>query len=95
MFYLVLSSSAFSLVNATDKLTYHKGLSFTTKDQDNDFSSINCAKSVDVKGAWWYGDCKTSNLNGVYRNGVDDGTMVWGAIRPIKRAEMKIRPVDF
>ena len=147
MFHVVLSSSVFSLGNATDKLTYHKGRSFTTKDQDNDSSSINCEKSVDVKGAcfyhilfssifslgnatdkltkhhngcsfstkdhdndvsttncaadvlirgaWWFGDCKTSNLNGVYRNGADDGTMVWGAMRPIKEAEMKIRPVDF
>jgi len=95
MFYLVLSSSVFSLGNATDKLTYHNGRSFTTKDQDNDPSSINCAKSDGVIGAWWYLDCRTSNLNGVYRNGADDGTMVWGAIRPIKRAEMKIRPVDF
>jgi len=95
VFYLVLSSSVFSLGNATDKLTYHKGRSFTTKDQDNDSSSVNCAESAEVKAAWWYGDCRTSNLNGVYRNGTDDGTMVWGAIRPIKRAEMKIRPVDF
>ena len=95
MFHVVLSSSVFSLGNATDKLTYHKGRSFTTKDQDNDSSTTNCAADVLIRGAWWFGDCKTSNLNGVYRNGADDGTMVWGAIRPIKEAEMKIRPVNF
>ena len=84
------------LGNATDNLSYHNGRKFSTKDQDNDVAPDNCASVEAIKGAWWYGDCRTSNLNGVYRNGADDGTMLWGAkIRPIKRAEMKIRPVDF
>ena len=83
------------LGTAGDKLTYHNGHRFSTKDQDNDVSTYNCATHPIVQGAWWYGDCRTSNLNGVYRNGSDDGTVVWGGIRPIKRAEMKIRPVDF
>ena len=96
MFYRIYYSSIFSLGNASDKLTYHNGRKFSTKDQDNDLSTVNCAAQNALKGAWWYGDCKTSNLNGVYRNEMDDGTMVWGAkIGPIKRAEMKIRPVDF
>jgi len=85
----------FSLGNARDKLSYHNDRKFTTKDQDNDLSSVNCAADERIKGAWWYGDCRTSNLNGVYRNGADNGTIVWGPIRPIKRAEMKIRPMDF
>ena len=83
----------FSLGNATDKLTYHNGHKFSTKDRDNDVSQVKCAQKV--KGAWWYGDCRESNLNGVYRNGSDNGTMIWGGIRPVKRAEMKIRPIDF
>ena len=84
------------LGNATDKLSYHNGRKFSTKDQDNDVSAVNCAAHEGIKGAWWYSDCRTSNLNGVYRNGVDNGTMVWGAaIRPIKRSEMMIRPIDF
>ena len=82
-----------SLGNATDRLTYHNGHKFSTKDQDNDVSSANCAQNV--KGAWWYGDCKQSNLNGVYRNGADSGTLVWVVSRSVKRAEMKIRPIDF
>ena len=48
-----------------------------------------------IQGAWWYRDCSTSNLNGVYRNVADNGTMKWGSIRPIKIAEMKIRPMEF
>ena len=95
MLYLFYSTFVFGLGTVEDKLTYHNGRKFTTKDQDNDVSSLNCAADNHVKGAWWYGDCKESNLNGVYRNGADNGTMVWGGIRSIKRAEMKIKPVDF
>jgi len=86
-----------ALGNAPDKLTgHHNGRKFSTKDQDNDVSSRNCAAHVFNKGAWWYGDCRTSNLNGVYRNEVYNGTMTWGGdIYPIKRSEMKIRPIDF
>ena len=65
------------------------------KDQDNDVSVYNCATYPAIQGAWWYRDCRESNLNGVYRKGGDNGTMVWGGIRPIKRTEMKIRPKDF
>ena len=83
------------LGTAGDKLTNHNGLRFSTKDQDNDASKQNCATDRAIQGAWWYNDCRTSNLNGVYRNGADNGTMVWGYIRHIKRAEMKIRPVNF
>ena len=50
---------------------------------------------MDTRGAWWYRDCRTSNLNGVYRNKANNGTMFWSIVHPIKRAEMKIKPVDF
>lgn len=94
MFNRIFSSSMYvSLGNATDKLTYHNDLKFSTKDEDNDGSNANCAKNI--KGAWWYGDCRTSNLNGVYQHANDEEMMVWGKIRPVKRTEMKIRPVDF
>ena len=76
-------------------MTYHNGRKFSTKDQDNDSSQVNCAAEMVIRGAWWHGDCRRSNLNGVYRNGADNGTMIWGYdINPIKRAEMKIRPMD-
>ena len=36
----------------------------TTKDNNNDGSSINCVIADSV--AWWYGACGWSNPNGVY-----------------------------
>ena len=93
--YLTFVSAMLGLGTAGDQLTYHNGRKFSTKGRDNDFSSINCAANQTIRGAWWYRDCRTSNLNGVYRNGANNGTMVWGSIRPIKRTEMKIRPKDF
>ncbi|XP_078370673.1 microfibril-associated glycoprotein 4-like [Oculina patagonica] len=84
---------------AGDSLSYHRGLPFSTKDQDNDSWSTNCA--VIRKGAWWYRGCNASNLNGFYHNGKHSGSdgVNWGAWRgygySVKRAEMKIRPVDY
>ena len=56
---------------------------------------MNCATEKGIQGAWWYGDCKHSNLNGVYQKGSARGTLAWGVDQHIKRAEMKIRPMDF
>lgn len=52
---------------AGDSLTTHNNNFFSTKDQDNDLSSSNCA--VDYQGAWWYAGCHNSNLNGLYLGG--------------------------
>jgi len=76
-------------------LAHHSGHKFSTKDQDNDISPVNCATQPPVQGAWWYYDCRESNLNGVYPNGGNNGTLLWGYIYPVKRAEMKIRPMNF
>ena len=88
-------SDVFGLGTAGDMLTYHNGLKFSTKDQDNDESIVNCAAQEALLGAWWYGDCKRSSLNGVYPNGTFNGTLRWDGIPNIKRAEMKFRPIDF
>jgi len=82
---------------AGDSLDYHNGYPFTTKDQDNDSHSGNCA--MQYKGAWWYRHCHTSNLNGIYHNGSYTGGdgLRWNSWKSdsAKRAEMKIRPVNY
>ena len=85
---------------AGDSLSYHCGSPFTTKDQDNDSWSSNCA--VRYKGAWWYDSCHYSNLNGLYHHGKHsssaDGVNWYHWKRQnysAKRAEMKIRPLKF
>ena len=88
------------LGNAGDSLSGHHGYAFSTKDRDNDSSGGNCA--VSFKGAWWYAACHSSNLNGIYHHGKHssyaDGVnwSSWkGQHYSVKRAEMKIRPVNF
>ncbi|XP_056380463.1 ficolin-2-like isoform X1 [Hyla sarda] len=81
-----------------DGLAYHNGRPFTTKDKDNDAFSENCA--VRFKGAWWYGECHNSHLNGQYLRGTHasyaDGVN-WkfgkGQHYSYKITEMKFRPV--
>ena len=88
------------LGTAGDSLSYHAGSAFSTKDRDNDKNSANCA--VNNKGGWWFNSCVTASLNGFYYHGQHssnhDGInwRAWkGAKYSAKRAEMKIRPVDF
>ena len=92
-------SRYFILGTAGDSLIGHHGYSFSTKDQDNDSNKGNCAELF--QGGWWYReDCFFSNLNGVYRQrraktcGVSWYT--WKRnYSSLKKAEMKIRPVEF
>ena len=37
---------------------------FSTKDNDNDKNSGNCAASYG--NGWWFNSCNHSNLNGIY-----------------------------
>ena len=83
---------------AGDSLSRHNGFSFTTRDQDNEGNG--CAEIY--KGAWWYFGCHYSNLNGLYHHGAHSsyGNGVnwyhWkGYYYSLKKAEMKIRPVQF
>ena len=87
--------------NSGDSLALHRGMPFTTKDQDNDNQGgYNCA--IKFKGAWWYNGCHHSNLNGLYLRGYHSSYAngvnwrYWkGYYYSLKRTEMKIRPVVF
>ena len=70
---------------ATDQLTYHNDMAFSTKERDNDESVVNCA--VTQKGAWWHKNCYHSNLNCNY--GDSDYGWKW---RPLLASEMKLKP---
>ena len=77
-------------------LSFHSGMQFSTKDQDNDRRSGSCAR--DNKGAWWYKNCHHSNLNGQYLGGTHDtfaegvNWMTFRSYYSLKRSEMKLRP---
>lgn len=82
--------------DAGDSLTFHNNKFFSTKDQDNDQSSSSCAKSY--HGAWWYSQCHTSNLNGLYLRGPHESFangVNWKSWRgynySYKVSEMKVR----
>lgn len=89
---------AFAGGNAGDSLTAHNSSLFSTKDQDNDSSSSNCAQQY--HGAWWYYKCHVSNLNGRYLGGSHESFangINWNSGKgynySYKVAEMKLRPV--
>ena len=78
-----------------DSLTSdHNNMAFSTKDSDNDRDSNHCAMLH--TGAWWYGTCYHSNLNGKYLgDNYDSRGVTWyhfKSYRSLKFAEMKLRP---
>ena len=76
--------------NAGDHLAYHDNMKFSTNDRDQDMSSGNCA--VEVVSAWWFNNCRDSNLNGLYppNSELDSSYMIWGP-RISNFSEMKIK----
>ena len=70
-------------------------MKFSTKDNDNDAQSSNCATGH--TGAWWYNKCHRSNLNGQYLGSGSDSWngIVWyswgNSRRSLKFSEMKLR----
>lgn len=73
--------------DATDSFSYHNGRVFTTKDRD-----AGCANQY--KGAWWYGHCHASNLNGIYSSTDYGQGIVWyywkGHYYSLQFTEMKV-----
>jgi len=79
--------------STSDPFTRNSGENFTTKDNDNDQWSKNCA--VDIvgdAGGWWYKSCSNIFLNHQYRN--QYGIRLNGKYISLKFVEMKIKPVS-
>lgn len=86
---------------APDSLLIHDGEKFSTPDEDNDGSTDHCAS--DYSSGWWYHDCHSSHLNGIYyATGahptpvvVYDG-IIWsawlGQSKSMKTVVMAVRP---
>ena len=101
------SSSKYTLTvsgysgTAGDSLAYHNGQRFSTRDQDNDPSSVHCA--FESQGAWWHRTCFYSNLNANYYNGLYTATrsywdgVVWstwkGYSYSLRITEMKVKQI--
>ena len=82
---------------AGDSLAYHNNMAFSTKDRDNDLCLYTCNCAVSYTGAWWYGGCFKSNLNGKYlRKNLGYAGVEWNGKRLIsyslKFTELKLRP---
>ncbi|XP_061176962.1 fibrinogen C domain-containing protein 1-B-like [Saccostrea echinata] len=80
---------------AGDSLTYHNGMRFSTKDQDNDIKSDGSC-SILRHGAWWYKNCLHSNLNGQYAQSALSGWEYpvwehWKYDEALKKTVMMIR----
>ena len=86
-----------------DSLSAHNGQAWTTRDRDNDPTSVNCAQ--DWHGAWWYGagwywgwGCHRVNLNGDWLDTVSARGLSWFDLTAhtssVTKTEMKIRPVN-
>ncbi|BFZ20960.1 hypothetical protein BsWGS_23999 [Bradybaena similaris] len=79
---------------AGDSFTYHSGMKFSTYVSDNDVSAGNCASQA--RGAWWYGNCYSSNLNGQWGTGDNVKGVFWNSLSgtiSLNSTEIKVRQV--
>ena len=90
------SGTAGDSFTSAANMSNYRGYQYSTRDQDNDRCNCNCAQTY--KGAWWYGNCHLSNLNGLYHGGPHssyaDGVN-WYTMKgyhySLKFTEMKLR----
>ncbi|XP_062597163.1 ryncolin-1-like [Saccostrea cucullata] len=81
-----------------DSFSYHNGMKFSTKDNDNDKWGSNCAASYG--NGWWFNTCHHCNLNGIYykkRTSSSAGMtwLYWGSTSSwdsLKSSKMMIKP---
>ncbi|KAM5135075.1 ficolin-1-like [Mantella aurantiaca] len=83
--------------NIYNAMQGHQNKLFSTHDQNNEEPKETCAKSF--KAGWWYTNCYTAHLNGVYKlpkETVFHAGVEWktnGEWISYKHSEIKIRPV--
>lgn len=68
------------------------GMSFSSKDRDNDANTGSCAK--DRHAAWWFHRCDYANLNGLYNDNTVSGPYWWywhSNSNPLKKDIMMIK----
>ena len=93
-----LSISKFNRITSSDPFSDAEeslnGMSFTTKDKDNDrWRNHNCAvHSVGDVGGWWYRSCSAIFLNNQYES--THGIKINGSWKATRFTEMKIRPLN-
>ena len=73
------------------------GMKFSTKDQDNDnWSGDHCADYHN--GGWWFNSCHTTFLNGFYKRGTNNGSLIiwytWKRLVSLEFSEMKFRKIE-
>ncbi|XP_020812617.1 ryncolin-1-like [Drosophila serrata] len=91
-----LESLGFASGDAGDSLRYQLGMIFSTKDRKNDLRTDGQECAIMSTGAWWYAECRNSNLCGTYGDNEFGKGVAWKAFRgleySLKRAVMMIRP---
>ena len=88
-----LHVSGFSSPTLADRMSYHNGQQFSTRDRDHDSWSGDCSNAY--KGGWWYNRCSHVHVNGLYGRREDDHTGVVylhnRVFKSLKFVEMKLR----